>query len=297
MRTTPVRSPPGRGHGYRSGVDLGITIHLTDRCVDVRDLASEAEARGFSSLYVPEHTHIPSSQATPVPMGGDLPVDVYPRSLDPMAALTAAAAVTSTIRIGTGVSLVAQHHPITLAKAAATIDLLSGGRFVMGVGYGWNREEMAHHGVDYATRRARVRETMLAVRQLWTVEEAEFHGEYVDFGPSWSWPKPLQQPGPPVLIGGSPGPTLIGHVAEYADGWMPIGGAGVRAALADLRAACQDRGRDPAEVTVIPFGTVPDEGKLDYYAGLGISEVVLRVPSAPRDEVLGVLDDYARFVG
>ena len=191
MRTTPVRSPPGRGHGYRSGVDLGITIHLTDRCVDVRDLASEAEARGFSSLYVPEHTHIPSSQATPVPMGGDLPVEVYPRSLDPMAALAAAAAVTSTIRVGTGVSLVAQHHPITLAKAAATIDLLSGGRFVMGVGYGWNREERAHHGVDYATRRARVRETMLAGRQLWTVEEAEFHGEYVDFGPSWSWPKPL----------------------------------------------------------------------------------------------------------
>ena len=277
-------------------MELGITIHLTDTCIDVRDLAIEAEVRGFTSLYVPEHTHIPSSQATPVPMGGDLPVDVYPRSLDPIAALSAAAAVTSVIRVGTGVSLVAQHHPITLAKATATIDLLSAGRFVMGVGYGWNREEMAHHGVDYATRRARVRETMLAVRELWTTEQAEFHGQFINFEPSWSWPKPLQQPGPPVMIGGAAGPTLFDQVAEYADGWMPIGGAGVRTALDGLREACDFRDRDADELTVVPFGTVPDKGKLDYYAGLGIEEVVLRVPSASRDEVLTVLDEYARFV-
>ena len=278
-------------------MDLGITIHLTDTCIDVRDLAVEAEARGFTSLYVPEHTHIPSSQATPVPMGGDLPVDVYPRSLDPIAALSAAAAVTSVIRVGTGVSLVAQHHPITLAKATATIDLLSAGRFVMGIGYGWNREEMVHHGVDYETRRARVRETMLAVRELWTTEQAEFHGQFINFEPSWSWPKPLQKPGPPVMIGGAAGPILLDQVAEYADGWIPIGGAGVRTALDGLRKACDSRDRDVDEVTVVPFGTIPDQGKLDYYAGLGIEEVVLRVPSASRDEVLTVLDEYARFLG
>ena len=177
------------------------------------------------------------------------------------------------------------------------MDALSAGRVDMGVGYGWNREEMAHHGVDYSTRRARVREHVLAMKALWADDEAEFHGDFVDFSPSWSWPKPVQQQGPPVFIGGSGGPRLMDHVAEFADGWLPIGGAGIRRALDELRAACDRHQRDPADVAIIPFGTLPDEGKLGYYAEMGVGETVLRLPSAGRDEVLSVLDDYTRFLG
>lgn len=264
--------------------------------MDIRELATATEVRGFASLYLPEHTHIPVSQETRVPLGGDVSIGDYPRSLDPIVALSAAASVTSAIRLGTGVSLVAQHHPIALAKATATLDLLSAGRFVMGVGYGWNREEMAHHDVAYRTRRARVRETMLAIKELWSHDEAEFHGEFVDFEPSWLWPKPVQSSGPPILIGGGASSTLFDHIAEYGDGWIPIGGAGVKAALGQLRAACETRGRDPKEIAVVPFGTVPDKGKLEYYAELGIREVVLRVPAGSRDVALKVLDEHARFV-
>lgn len=275
---------------------LGLTLHLTDRSIDIRELAVAAEQRGFSSIWIPEHTHIPTSRATPPPGGGSELDDEYPRSPDPWVSLAAAAAVTDRIRLGTGVALVAQHDPIVLAKVVASVDALSAGRVDMGVGYGWNREEMAHHGVDYSTRRARVREHVLAMKALWTDDEAEFHGDFVDFSPSWSWPKPVQQQGPPVFIGGSGGPRLMDHVAEFADGWLPIGGAGIRRALDELRAACDRHQRDPADVAIIPFGTLPDEGKLAYYAEMGIGETVLRLPSAGRDEVLSVLDDYTRFL-
>ena len=277
-------------------MQLGLTIHLTDRSIDIRELAVEAEARGFSSLYVPEHTHIPSDRTTPIPAGGMDLADEYPRSPDPWVSLAAAAAVTQRIRLGTGVALVAQHHPINLAKASASVDVLSGGRFVLGIGYGWNVEEMAHHGVEYRTRRAQAREHVLAVKALWAEEAAEYHGEFVDFSPSWSWPKPVQRPGPPVLIGGGAGPKLFDHIAEYADGWLPIGGGGVGAAMDGLRTACDSRGRDSAELSVIPFGTLPDRGKLDHYGTLGIREAVLRLPSAPRDDVLPVLDEFAHFL-
>ena len=275
---------------------LGITLHLTDRSIDIRELAVAAEQRGFSSIWIPEHTHIPTSRATPPPGGGSELDDEYPRSPDPWVSLAAAAAVTDRIRLGTGVALVAQHDPIVLAKVVASVDTLSAGRVDMGVGYGWNREEMAHHGVDYSTRRARVREHVLAMKALWTDDEAEFHGDFVDFSPSWSWPKPVQQQGPPVFIGGSGGQRLMDHVAEFADGWLPIGGAGIRRALDELRAACDRHQRDPADVAIIPFGTLPDEGKLAYYDEMGIGETVLRLPSAGRDEVLSVLDDYTRFL-
>ena len=291
--------PARRSDGAPStlaAVKLGLTIHLTDRSIDIRDLAVEAEARGFSSLWIPEHTHIPASRQTPIPQGGMDLADEYPRSPDPFVSLAAAAALTDRIRLGTGVALVAQRHPINLAKAVASLDALSNGRFALGIGYGWNVEEMAHHGVEFRARRAQVREHMLAVRELWTEEAGEYHGEFVDFSASWSWPKPVRPGGPPVYIGGGAGPKMFAAVAEYADGWLPIGGAGVRAALGDLQAACEERGRDPGELDVIPFGTLPDEGKLEYYAGLGITEAVLRLPSAPRDEVLPVLDEFAHFI-
>ncbi len=273
---------------------IGITIHATDRCMSPVELAREAEARGFYSLYVPEHTHIPTSRRTPPPTGEAVLGEEYKRSLDPYVALAAAAALTSKIRLGTAIALVAQHHPITLAKELATLDLISGGRLVLGIGYGWNREEMENHGIDVKRRRALVREKVLAMQALWSQEVAEFRGEFVHFEPSWQWPKPVQQPRPRILIGGAAGPTLFAHVAEYADGWMPIGGAGVREALPVLRRAMQERGRDPASLHVVPLGILPDPGKLEYYESIGVTEAVLRLPSEPRDAVMPVLDEFSR---
>ena len=275
---------------------IGVTIHATDLAMDVPDLAREAEARGFHSLYVPEHTHIPVSRKTPAPTGDAELAEEYKRSPDPLVALAAAAVLTQRIRLGTGIGLPAQHDPISLAKQIATLDRLSGGRFVYGIGYGWNLEEMENHGVDTKRRRARVREVMLAMQELWSKEVASFSGEFVRFEPSWQWPKPVQQPRPRILIGAAPGPTLYAHVAELADGWIPFGGAGLRTALPELRRAFEARGRDPHELQVVPMGVFPDEGKLAYYREQGVTECVLRLPSAPREQVMPVLDGYARHV-
>ncbi len=275
---------------------LGVTIFATDRSMSPVEVAREAEARGFHSLYVPEHTHIPVSRRTPPPTGEAVLAEEYKRTLDPWVALGAAAAVTSRIRLGTGIALVAQHDAIALAKQVATLDWLSGGRAVIGVGYGWNIEEMEDHDVDARRRRARVREVMLAMEALWAHEVATFAGEYVHFEASWQWPKPVQQPRPPVLIGGAAGPRLFEHIAEFGDGWIPIGGAGLREALPGLRAAFEARDRDPASLHLVPMGVLPSREKLDYFAAAGVTEAVLRLPSAPRDEVLPVLDAFARFV-
>jgi probable F420-dependent oxidoreductase len=277
-------------------VKIGVAIHSTDRAMSPIELAREAEDRGYYSLYIPEHTHIPTSRRTPPPTGEEVLGDEYLRSLDPYVALGAAAAVTDKIRLGTGIGLVAQHDPITLAKELATLDLISGGRLVFGIGYGWNREEMENHGIDVSRRRALVRERVLAMQELWANEVAEFHGEFVNFEPSWQWPKPVQQPRPRILIGGAAGPKLFAHVAEYADGWMPIGGAGIQAALPDLRRAMEERGRDPGDLHVVPLGILPDPGKLEYYESIGITEAVVRLPSASREVVMPVLDEYARYL-
>jgi probable F420-dependent oxidoreductase len=277
-------------------VQLGITIFATDLSMDPVELAVEAEARGFASLYVPEHTHIPTSRRTPPPTGDEVLAEEYRRTLDPYVALAAAASRTTQLRLGTGIALVAQHDPITLAKQIATLDRLSRGRVVLGVGYGWNREEMESHGIDVKRRRARVREVVLAMQALWSQEVAEFRGEFVRFEPCWQWPKPVQQPRPPVLLGGAAGPTLFAHIAEFADGWIPIGGAGMRPALDDLRRAVERAGRDFSTIRIVPMGVLPTPEKLDYYRGLGVHEAVLRVPSGPRDAVLPVLDDYARHL-
>ncbi len=280
---------------YPAEMDLGITIHLTDWCIDIRELAIEAEARGFSSVFIPEHSHIPSSQKTPVPAVSGIASEDYPRLPDPLVSLAAAASVTTKIRLGTGVLLVAQHNPINLAKGTSTLDTISDGRFEMGVGYGWNREEMLHHGVDFSTRRERVRETMLAVKELWTKEEAEFHGEFVDFESSWMWPKPVQKNGPRIMLGGAPGPTIFNHIAEFGNGWMPIGGSGVKASLPELKKICESKDRDFSEISIVPFGTVPEKEKLNYFEELGINEVILRVPAGTREEVLKTLDSYREF--
>ena len=272
---------------------LGLTIFSTDRSMNVVEVAREAEARGFHSLYLPEHTHIPTSRTTPPPTGDAELAEEYKRTLDPFVALAAAASATETIKLGTAVSLVAQRDPIVTAKEVATLDLLSGGRVVFGVGYGWNKEEMADHGVAYRDRRDLVRETMLAIKGLWTEDEAGFDGDHVKFSRSWSWPKPLQKPHPPIFIGGAAGPKLFRNIAEWADGWMPIGGGGMKSAIPDLKRAFEAAGRDPCELRILPVGTIGDRGKLDYYESLGVDEVALAVPSGAADEVMPVLDQYA----
>lgn len=280
-------------------MDLGVTIFLTDQSIGPTELAREVEDRGFSSLWVPEHTHIPTSRRTPAPAGEPL-AEEYKRSLDPFVALAMAAAVTTKLRVGTGIALVAERDPIVTAKEVATLDHCSSGRLSLGVGYGWNIEELEDHGGSKATRRSVVRERVLAMQALWADDVAGFAGEHVQLAESWAWPKPTQtvrgRTAVPVLVGGAPGSTLFDHIVEFADGWIPIGGSGVAAAMADLHAAAEKVGRNPSELTVIPFGTLPDEGKLDHYRSLGITETVLRLPSAGRDEVLAALDDFAPFV-
>ena len=275
---------------------IGVTLHATDLSMNPVEAAREAEARGFHSFFVPEHTHIPTSRRSAPPTGDEVLPEEYKRSPDPYIVLAAAAQVTERILLGTGIGLVAQHDPITFAKQLATLDRIAEGRLVLGIGYGWNHEEMENHGIDVKRRRARVRETMLAMQALWSQEVASFDGEFVRFEPSWQWPKPVQQPRPRVLMGGAPGPTLFDHIAEYADGWIPIGGAGVRQAMVALREAAEARGRAFGEMHVVPFGVLPDAEKLAYYESIGVSEVVLRLPTDSREVVLPLMDEYARLL-
>lgn len=275
---------------------LGITAFLTDRALAPADLARAAEERGFASLFLPEHTHLPVVSDTPPALVEGVTTEDYRRSLDPLVALATAVPVTERLRLGTGILLVAQHDPIVLAKQLATLDHVSGGRVVLGVGFGWNRQEAADHGVAFGHRRAVAREHVLAMQALWSEEQASFHGASVSFGPSWAWPKPLQVPRIETLVGGGGGPSVFEAVAEFADGWMPIGGAGLTEAIPRLRRAVEARGRDPEAVRVVPFGTLPTPGKLDHYWSLGIKEVILRLPSGPAGAMLSALDDHAHYL-
>lgn len=273
---------------------FGVTIFSTDLSMPVPELAREAEARGFDSVWIPEHTHIPTSRRTPPPTGDAELAEEYKRSVDPLVALAAAASVTERIHLGTGVMLPAQREPLVTAKAIATLQNLSGGRFELGMGFGWNHDEMEDHGVDPRTRREHAREHLLAMRALWTDEVASFDGAHVAFPPSWSWPKPERPV--PVLIGGGAGPKLFAHLVEYADGWIPIGGAGLSEAIPRYKAALEAAGRDPEPARVVPFGSHPTAEKLDHFREIGVTECVFRLPSAPRDEVLPVLDEQARLI-
>ncbi len=281
---------------YVHMMHIGVTIHATDKAMSPAEVAREAEARGFYSLYLPEHTHIPTSRRTPAPTGADTLEEQYLRGLDPYIALAAAASVTRSILLGTGIGLPAQHDPITFAKQLSTLDWISQGRLVFGIGYGWNHEEMENHGIDVASRRDRVRESVLAMQALWANDVASFDGEFVRFEPSWQWPKPIQRPRPRTLIGGAAGPKLFSHLVEFADGWMPIGGAGMAAQLDRLRGLFRDAGRDESALQIVPMGVEPSDEKLAYYATSGATEAVLRLPSAPRDTVLPILDKFAGYI-
>ena len=273
----------------------GITIFATDQTIDLVRLAREIEDRGFDSLYLPEHTHIPVSRLTPPPTGDDELREEYKRTLDPFVALAAAAAVTSRIRLGTGIALPAQREPIVTAKAVATLDHFAPGRTVLGVGFGWNRDELADHGVAMADRRDVAREVVLAMQALWRDEVASFDGRFVKIAPSWAWPKPAGGR-VPVLLGGAAGPKLFAHIAEYGDGWMPVGGGGLATAIPELARVVSEAGRDPAKLEIVPFGSIPDPGKLEHFAAIGVTECVFRIPSAGADEVLPILDRWAELI-
>jgi len=273
----------------------GIAMFPTDYAIQADELAREMEARGFESLWLPEHTHIPASRRSPWPGGGDLPRE-YWHTLDPFVALGAAAAVTKTLMLGTGICLVIERDPITLAKEVASLDHISRGRVLFGIGGGWNAEEMEHHGTPFAERWKILRERIAAMKAIWTQDEAEFHGKYVNFDKLWSYPKPVQKPHPPILMGGA-GPHARQRAADFDGHWMPIGGRAysepVAESIADFRARAEKAGRDPAAVTVSIFGVPPDETKLTALRDAGVARVVFFVPSAIADTVLPLLDGYA----
>ena len=273
---------------------FGIAMFPTHDAIDPATLAREVEARGFESLLFPEHTHIPTSRQSPYPGGGELPRE-YAHTYDPFVALTAAAMATDRLKIGTGVCLIIERDPITTAKEIASLDHLSGGRFLFGVGAGWNREEMANHGTDPKVRMKVLVERIKAMKAIWSEDEAEFHGEYVDFDPIWAWPKPVQQPNPPVLVGGM-GPTVEDRVLEVGDEWLPqnvtldnVDEFAKRAAALQSRAA--DAGRGTIPMTLFAAQKKPEA--VEKYAAAGITRAVFVVPSAGADEVLPQLDRLA----
>lgn len=275
---------------------VGVFYFPTDYGIDIRELARAVEDRGFESLLLPEHTHIPTSRRTPYPGGGDLP-KAYSHTHDPFVALSFAAAVTTKILLGTGICLVPQRDPIVTAKCVASLDQLSNGRFLFGIGGGWNVDEMENHGARYETRFKLMRERILAMKALWTQEEASFHGEMVNFDPVWFYPKPAQRPHPPILLGGSSDYT-IKRVVEFCDGWLPIARSGFSAkeAVAQLDQAASAVGRDRSKLSISVFGAPPDEAALAEYRQVGIDRAVLGIPDLTRDEILGLLDKYARLV-
>jgi probable F420-dependent oxidoreductase len=277
-------------------MNIGVCMFFTDYAIRIDELAREAEARGFESLWVPEHTHIPTSRRTPFPGGSQLPKE-YAHTFDPFVSLMAAAAATKRLRIGTGICLIIERDTIITAKEVASLDALSGGRFEFGIGGGWNAEEMENHGAVFATRFKKLREQVLAMKEIWTKDEAEFHGKLVNFDKIWSWPKPAQKPHPPVLLGGESAYTLQ-RVVDFCDGWFPRGRAAeiILPALKDLGERAAKAGRDMKTISVSVFGAKPDEATLETYAQAGITRAILRLPPEGRDAVLPLLDQWSKFV-
>jgi probable F420-dependent oxidoreductase len=272
---------------------VGAFYFPTDYGINMAELAKALEDRGFDSLFVPEHTHIPASRKSPFPGGGELPKR-YSHTHDPFVGLSFAAAATKKLKLGTGILLVPQHEPIVTAKAIASLDQLSGGRFIFGIGGGWNVEEMENHGAKYQTRFKQMREHVLAMKELWTKDEASYDGEFVKFDRVWSWPKPAQKPHPPVILGGETDHTLR-RVIEYCDGWFPRprGGFDVVKGVAHLHQMAEKAGRDPKTITTIVFGSANDAKVLESYDKASIQSALLAIPDESRDEILRYLDTIA----
>ncbi len=270
-------------------------MFATDYAVAPADIARMAEERGFESLFLPEHTHIPASRKTDYPGGGELPPE-YSHTYDPFVALTAAASATERLRVGTGICLVVERDPITTAKEVASLDRLSGGRFLFGVGAGWNREEMENHGTDPSRRFAIMQERIEAMKAIWTEEEASYHGRYVDFERIWSWPKPAQKPHPPVIVGGN-GRRVLDRVVAYGDEWMPNrieSPEELGRRVEELRRMADEAGRPAPRVGLYAGPAKPPQ--MERYEGVGVDRYVMWVPPAPRPEAEERLDHLAGAV-
>ena len=269
---------------------FGVAIFPTDYAISMSELAPAAEELGFESLWVAEHSHIPVSRLSKWPGGADLPKH-YWHTMDPFIALTAAALASKTIRVATGICLLIQRDPIHTAKEVASLDLLSNGRVIFGVGAGWNREEMTDHGTDFTTRWKLLREKVEAIKAIWTQDEAEYHGDMVDFGPMWSWPKPVQKPHPPILLGGS-GPKILERVVRYADGWMPNRGDSVER-IPELQEMARAAGRGHIPVSFYPK---PIASEIDRMAKAGVERCIYYLPADGRDQALAKLEELGRMI-
>ena len=280
-------------------MDFGAVMFSTDYSIRPDDLARLLEDRGFESMWVPEHSHIPADRSSPWPGGSELPRE-YWHTYDPFVALTAAAAVTTNLKLGTGICLVIERDPIMLAKEVASVDRLSGGRFILGIGGGWNREEMANHGSRFRSRWRLLRERILAMKEIWTQEEPEYHGEFVNFDKMWAYPKPVQRPHPPILMGGD-GATTFDRVVEYCDGWMPIGGSpsegpSLQEKIVLLRRQAEEAGRDPASINITTFMARPEPGAIARLEAAGVDRAIFALPSAERDTVVPIIDECAKLI-
>ena len=274
---------------------FGLALFATDQSIGAVEAALAAEEHDFESFWLPEHTHIPVNRVSPSPGGGELP-ERYKRTYDQFVLLGALAVTTKKILLGTGITLIIQRDAIITAKEVASVDQLSGGRLIFGVGGGWNLEEMADHGTDPRRRWSRMREQVLAMKEIWTRDEAEFHGQQVDFDPVWSWPKPLQKPHPPVVIGGNAENTLK-RVVEFGDGWIPNAGRSQRPLaeqITDLQRMGAEAGRGHLEVTVYGSRATPEE--IEEYRAAGVDRIVFWLPSEPAADVLPVIDKIAALV-
>ena len=274
-----------------------VSMFPTEYAIRIDELARAAEQRGFESLWVPEHTHIPTSRRTPYPGGAELPKE-YSHTIDPFVGLAAAAAVTTKLKLGTAICLVVERDPIVLAKEVASLNLLSNGRFLLGVGVGWNAEEMENHGTNPKTRRTLMKERIEAMKAIWTQDEAQYHGRFVNFDKIWSYPKPVQKPHPPILMGGQGSKAMRG-VIEYCDGWMPIPARieSLVAQLSDLRRQAEQAGRDPKSISITIFWGRADKAAIEQYEKAGAERVIFLLPPAPRDTVMPKIDECAKLIG
>ncbi|MCY4533417.1 MAG: TIGR03619 family F420-dependent LLM class oxidoreductase [Gammaproteobacteria bacterium] len=277
-------------------MNIGIFNFITEYAMPVTDLAREVEERGFDSLWLPEHTHIPTSRKSPYPEADELPKE-YLHTLDQFTTLSAAAAVTSTIKLGTGITLIIERDTITAAKAAATLDYLSGGRLLFGLGGGWNQEEAEHHGTQWDTRFKRLEEQMQALKIIFTEDEAEFHGKYVDFDPIWAWPKPVQKPHPPMFLGGETIHTLR-RIVKYGDGWLPRARwpEKVLEGVTTLRQLAEEEGREPSSINISIFAMPPDPDWVSRFTDAGVDRLIFFLPPDDADATRRRLDRVGRFL-
>lgn len=274
---------------------VGLCTFPTDSSMRFPDLAVAAEERGFESIWVAEHSHIPVSRRTPYPGGGELP-KIYYEAMDPFVALASAASVTRTLKLATGVCLLIQRDPIQTAKQVASLDQLSQGRFLFGIGGGWNAEEMENHGTRSEKRFRILRERVEAMKAIWSEERAAYHGEFVNFDPIFAWPKPVQKPHPPIHVGGG-FPGAAKRAIRYGDGWLPVGDPqGALARMPELRKMAEQAGRNPASIEVSIYYCPPDRDLLARLRDGGITRAIFGVPSEPREKVLPILDHYRSVV-